>query len=261
MNTVTNNRSAATPLLLLFLLLLDRHCSASGASGLRFLLLLLLHFFQICSFWSTPLLSLELGFDSDVLYVERLVCNFWRLSKALERSLYAAKNLFWELYGLTCLWSITTPYVHEPKCVDTQADCVDTTGYYFRAGFWEGQWKRYGYKAHELADQAGLGTHTYLDTAVEQDRSVSTHKQTVSTPLATASKQASGRNSECRHTGRLCRHHWQTVSTHRQNVSTPLADCVDTKADYVDTTMTKLCETGVPVLEEDIVTSVSEREE
>ncbi|MQL87534.1 hypothetical protein Taro_020071 [Colocasia esculenta] len=62
-----------------------------------------------------------------------------------------------------------------------------------------------------------------------RNRSVSTHRQTVSTPLATASEQASGRDSECRHTGRLCRHHWQTVSHigrlcrhHWQTVSTPL---------------------------------------
>ncbi|MQM17263.1 hypothetical protein Taro_050230 [Colocasia esculenta] len=39
-------------------------------------------------------------------------------------------------------------------------------------------------------------------------RSVSTHRQTVSTPLATASELASRRDNECRHTGRLCRHHW-----------------------------------------------------
>ncbi|MQL69743.1 hypothetical protein Taro_002041 [Colocasia esculenta] len=25
------------------------------------------------------------------------------------------------------------------KCVDTQADCVDTTGYYFRTGFWDSE--------------------------------------------------------------------------------------------------------------------------
>ncbi|MQM10660.1 hypothetical protein Taro_043558 [Colocasia esculenta] len=60
------------------------------------------------------------------------------------------------------------------KCVDTQADCVDTTGYCIRTGFWEGH------------------------------RSVSTHRQTVSTPLAIASELASGRDSKCRHTGRLC---------------------------------------------------------
>ncbi|MQL69527.1 hypothetical protein Taro_001808, partial [Colocasia esculenta] len=86
------------------------------ASGLRFLLLLLLDFFQIYFFFNTPLLSPELGLDSH------------------------------------------------SKCVDTQADCVDTTGYCFKTGFWEGQ-------------------------------CVSTHRQTVSTPLAIASEQASGRDS------------------------------------------------------------------
>ncbi|MQM19142.1 hypothetical protein Taro_052142 [Colocasia esculenta] len=54
-------------------------------------------------------------------------------------------------------------------------------------------------------------------------RSVSTHRQTVWTPLTTGFRTSSGRDSECRHTGRLCRHHWQTVLTHRQTVSTPLA--------------------------------------
>ncbi|MQM13113.1 hypothetical protein Taro_046034 [Colocasia esculenta] len=62
-------------------------------------------------------------------------------------------------------------------------------------------------------------------------RSVSTHRQTVSTPLATGFRTGSGRDSECRHTSRLCRHHWQTVSTHRQ-----ITKCVDTQADCVDTT-------------------------
>ncbi|MQM21161.1 hypothetical protein Taro_054194 [Colocasia esculenta] len=80
----------------------------------------------------------------------------------------------------------------QTKCVDTQADCVDTTGHWLQNRFWEGQ------------------------------RSVSTHRQTMSTPLATGFRTGSGRDSECRHTGRLCRHHWQTVSTHRQTVSTPL---------------------------------------
>ncbi|MQM17706.1 hypothetical protein Taro_050682 [Colocasia esculenta] len=56
-----------------------------------------------------------------------------------------------------------------------------------------------------------------------EDHGVSTHRQTVSIALATASELASGTDSECRHHFRLCRHHWQTVSTHRQTVSTPLA--------------------------------------
>ncbi|MQL74561.1 hypothetical protein Taro_006918 [Colocasia esculenta] len=49
------------------------------------------------------------------------------------------------------------------KCVDIQADCVDTTGCCFRTDFWDSElvsthrWKRYGYKAHQLADHAGLG--------------------------------------------------------------------------------------------------------
>ncbi|MQL89368.1 hypothetical protein Taro_021941 [Colocasia esculenta] len=28
---------------------------------------------------------------------------------------------------------------HTSKCVDTQADCVDTTGYCFRTGFWDSE--------------------------------------------------------------------------------------------------------------------------
>ncbi|MQM12382.1 hypothetical protein Taro_045299 [Colocasia esculenta] len=63
------------------------------------------------------------------------------------------------------------------KCVDTQADCVDTTGHWLQNWFWKGQ------------------------------RSVSSHRQTVSTPLATSFRTGYGRDIECRHTGRLCRHH------------------------------------------------------
>ncbi|MQL83590.1 hypothetical protein Taro_016085 [Colocasia esculenta] len=88
-----------------FLQLGARRYGSSVSDGLRrrlwhLLLSAVVRASVICSFLSTPLLSLELDLDSHVLYVEKLVCNFWRLSKALEKPLFTAKNLFWELYGL-----------------------------------------------------------------------------------------------------------------------------------------------------------------
>ncbi|MQL92015.1 hypothetical protein Taro_024641 [Colocasia esculenta] len=72
----------------------------------------------------------------------------------------------------------------------------------------------------------------FMHRSHRRNRSVSTRRQTVSTPLDTASELASGRDSECRHTGRLCRHHWLlasacsldavAVSTHSAVVSTRL---------------------------------------
>ncbi|MQL91317.1 hypothetical protein Taro_023927, partial [Colocasia esculenta] len=64
-------------------------------------------------------------------------------------------------------------------------------------------------------------------------RSVSTHRQIVSTALA--SEQASGRDSECRHIGRLCRHHWLLLQNRLLGGTKPLAEssvgsCGDSEA-------------------------------
>ncbi|MQM11839.1 hypothetical protein Taro_044750 [Colocasia esculenta] len=146
--------STAPPPLLLFLLLLllDRHCSASVASGLRFLLLLLLHFFQICSFLSTPLLSLELDLDSHILYVERLVCNFLRLSKSKCVDTQA------DCVDTTSYW-LQNRLLGGALSVDTQADCVNTTGYCFRIGFWEGH---LSLELGNLPDQAASNRVSYF---------------------------------------------------------------------------------------------------
>ncbi|MQM05570.1 hypothetical protein Taro_038381 [Colocasia esculenta] len=37
------------------------------------------------------------------------------------------------------LSAAATPFSGDSKCVDTQADCVDTTGYCFRTGFWDNE--------------------------------------------------------------------------------------------------------------------------
>ncbi|MQL77258.1 hypothetical protein Taro_009667, partial [Colocasia esculenta] len=56
-----------------------------------------------------------------------MVCNFWRLSKALERPLFAAKSFSGSCMGWLAFGERSI------------MDCVDTTGYCFRIGFWEGQ--------------------------------------------------------------------------------------------------------------------------
>ncbi|MQM08302.1 hypothetical protein Taro_041156, partial [Colocasia esculenta] len=113
--------------------------------------------------------------------------------------------------------------------VDTQTDCVDTTGYCFRTGFWKGQWKRYGYKAHQLADQAGLGTHTYLGPAI----------YSFSTPLLSPEHGLDShvlyveRLSKCVDTQADC---VDTTGYWLQNKLLGGTVSVDTQADYVDTT-------------------------
>ncbi|MQL81924.1 hypothetical protein Taro_014394 [Colocasia esculenta] len=148
---------------------------------------------------------------------------------------FAAKKLLLELYGLSCLWGrlcrhhrqlLQNRLLGKRTSVDTQVDCVDTTG------------------------------------------------------------------RLCRHTGRLCRHHWLLL----QNRLLGHSSGVDTQVDCVDTTVTKVqeidgkfvaakilswrqhrvslthldgkdlaakffCETGVPVLEEDILRSDPKYEE
>ncbi|MQL74667.1 hypothetical protein Taro_007040 [Colocasia esculenta] len=83
------------------------HCSSSVGSA---------------PFPSTASFSAEISLDSHVLPLERMTCNFWRWSK---------------------IWK--APFCRQKassgssKCVDTQADCVDTTGNYFRTGFWDSE--------------------------------------------------------------------------------------------------------------------------
>ncbi|MQL77521.1 hypothetical protein Taro_009943 [Colocasia esculenta] len=107
------------------------------------------------------------------------------MEQDLESPFLPPKGFFWK-----CMGSLAFG-VHGSWCVDTQADCVDSTCNCCRTGFWDS----------EL---------------------VSTHKWTMSTPLA----DCVDTTGYCFRTG-----FWDSdlVSTPLGTVSTPQADCVDTQ--------------------------------
>ncbi|MQL69427.1 hypothetical protein Taro_001720 [Colocasia esculenta] len=87
------------------------------------------------SFPSIANFSPEIPLDSHVLPLERMACSFWRWSQIWKTTFFREKAYSGSVWALPFFvaqesWS---------QCVDTQEDCVDTTGYYFRIGFWDSE--------------------------------------------------------------------------------------------------------------------------
>ncbi|MQL75974.1 hypothetical protein Taro_008367 [Colocasia esculenta] len=95
-------------------------------------------FFFYCSssvgsapFPSTTNFSPEIPLDSYVLPLKRMAYSFWRWSQIWKTHFCHQKA------SSGSVWALIFFGAQESWCVDTQADCVDTTSYCFRTGFYD----------------------------------------------------------------------------------------------------------------------------
>ncbi|MQL87214.1 hypothetical protein Taro_019750 [Colocasia esculenta] len=94
------------------------------------LLLLPLGGTPLLPFWMQELFPALLFFSSP--------SSPWRCSSAplLDARAFSCSSLLVEKSQLSHTFGVRGSWT---KCVDTQADCVDTTGYWLQNRFWEGQ--------------------------------------------------------------------------------------------------------------------------